>query len=192
MNVAFIRELYRNCSVMSSKPIGQPPKDVCQFLPGGPKNQPDADDIQLEGIAALENSLVFRSFTSDTAFAIGMHIRNRLLATASKPAVVSVSFADPNQLLFHACSKPGTIHENETWITRKRKTVLRWDCSSYLMNRKFGGDEQSFADTYALGAQAGEYAIYGGGVPVRVEGREGVVAVILVSGLAHEDGKFLY
>ncbi|MCJ1419823.1 hypothetical protein MMC32_006179 [Xylographa parallela] len=153
---------------MSSKPIGQPPKD-------------------LEGIAALENSLVFRSFTSDTAFAIGMHIRNRLLATASKPAVVSVSFADPNQLLFHACSKPGTTHENETWITRKRKTVLRWDCSSYLMNRKFGGDEQSFADTYALGAQAGEYAIYGGGVPARVEGREGVVAVILVSGLAHED-----
>jgi len=153
---------------MSSKPIGQPPGD-------------------LEGIAAQESSLILRSFTSDTAFALGMRIRNRLLATASEPAVVNVSFANPDQLLFHACSKTGTSHENDTWVAMKRKTVLRWGCSSYLMHQRFGGNEELFADTYALGSQAGEYAIYGGGVPVRVEGLEGVVAVVVVSGLAHED-----
>ncbi|MCJ1319581.1 hypothetical protein MMC15_004917 [Xylographa vitiligo] len=153
---------------MSSKPIGQPPGD-------------------LEGIATQENSLIFPSFTSDTAFAVGMHIRNRLLATASKPAVINVSFANPSQLLFHACSKSGTSPENDTWVAKKRKTVLRWGCSSYLMHQRFGGNEELFADTYALGSQAGGYAIYGGGVPVRVEGFEGVVAVVVVSGLAHED-----
>ncbi|MCJ1379772.1 hypothetical protein MMC17_002875 [Xylographa soralifera] len=153
---------------MASKPIGQPPSD-------------------LEGIAAQENSLIFRSFTSDTAFAVGMHIRNRLLAIASKPAVINVSFTNPNQLLFHACSRPGTGPDNDNWVAMKRKTVLRWGCSSYLMNKKFGGNEQLFAETYALGPQAEEYAIYGGGVPVRVEGVEGIVAVVVVSGLAHED-----
>lgn len=39
-----------------------------------------------------------------------------------------------------------------------------------------------------LGDRAGQYAIHGGGVPVRVEGVEGVVGVIVVSGLKqHED-----
>ncbi|MCJ1284820.1 hypothetical protein MMC26_004157 [Xylographa opegraphella] len=153
---------------MSSKPIGQPPGDM-------------------EGVAARENALIFRSFTSDTAFVLGMRIRDRLLATAAKPAVVNVSFANPDQLLFHACSKPGTNHENDTWVARKRRTVLRWNCSSYLMHKKFEGNEQLFADTYALGPQAGEYAIHGGGVPVRVEGSEAIVAVVVVSGLAQED-----
>jgi uncharacterized protein (UPF0303 family) len=56
------------------------------------------------------------------------------------------------------------------------------------MHNKMEGDEARFATKYALGDSAGEYAIHGGGVPVRVTGVEGVVAVIVVSGLAqHED-----
>lgn len=38
-----------------------------------------------------------------------------------------------------------------------------------------------------LGERAGEYAIHGGAVPVRVEGVEGVVAVVVVSGLRQEE-----
>ena len=56
------------------------------------------------------------------------------------------------------------------------------------MHCKFGGDEAAFRDKYALGASAGEYAIHGGGIPIRVQGVEGVVAVVVVSGLKqHED-----
>ena len=55
------------------------------------------------------------------------------------------------------------------------------------MNVKFGGDEHTFATKFALGVHAGEYAIHGGGVPVRVEGVEGVVAVVVVSGLKQEE-----
>jgi uncharacterized protein (UPF0303 family) len=52
---------------------------------------------------------------------------------------------------------------------------------------KMHGDEKAFADKYMLGQTAGEYAIHGGGVPVRVKGAEGVVDGIVVSGLKQEE-----
>lgn len=52
--------------------------------------------------------------------------------------------------------------------------------------------EAGFVRKFALasgsgGAVADEYAIHGGGYPVRVRGVEGVVAVVVVSGLKQED-----
>lgn len=55
------------------------------------------------------------------------------------------------------------------------------------MSCKFGGDEGEFSRKYGLGNSAGEYAIHGGGVPIRVTGVEGVVAVVVVSGLKQEE-----
>ena len=54
------------------------------------------------------------------------------------------------------------------------------------MHNKFKGNELEFAGKYALATRAGEYAIHGGGFPVRVQGVEGIVAVIVVSGLKQE------
>lgn len=74
-------------------------------------------------------------------------------------------------------------------MRRKRATVLRFGVSSWLMGRKYAGDEAAFAAKFGLGPeQAGEYAIHGGAVPIRVKGVDGVVAVVVVSGLKqHED-----
>jgi uncharacterized protein (UPF0303 family) len=52
--------------------------------------------------------------------------------------------------------------------------------------------EAAFVKKYSLvsssgGAVADEYAIHGGGYPVRVRGVDGVVAVVVVSGLKQED-----
>lgn len=56
------------------------------------------------------------------------------------------------------------------------------------MHHKMGGSEQAFQEKYMLGERAGEYAIHGGGVPIRVKDVESVVGVIVVSGLKqHED-----
>jgi len=55
------------------------------------------------------------------------------------------------------------------------------------MHCKFSGDEVAFAAKYGLGPDAGSYAIHGGGVPIRVVGVEGVVAVVVVSGLKQEE-----
>lgn len=54
------------------------------------------------------------------------------------------------------------------------------------MHNKYSGDETAFAAKFSLGAKAGDYAIHGGGWPVRVRGVEGIVAVVVVSGLKQE------
>ena len=55
------------------------------------------------------------------------------------------------------------------------------------MHCMFEGDEIAFREKYGLGNGAGNYAIHGGGVPIRVTGVEGVVAVVVVSGLKQDE-----
>ncbi|KAK8194433.1 hypothetical protein M8818_007625 [Zalaria obscura] len=140
----------------------------------------------LKAIQAIDSSLTFPTFTADTAWAIGTLLRARLLAFTN-PTVVSISLANSNQLLFYTTTKSGTTPDNDAWVSRKRNTVLRFGNSTWFMHNKFAGDEVAFAAKYGLGQRAGEYAIHGGGFPVRVKGVEGVVAVIVVSGLKQEE-----
>ncbi|KAI9056036.1 hypothetical protein LZ554_000968 [Drepanopeziza brunnea f. sp. 'monogermtubi'] len=150
------------------RPIAAPPRD-------------------LESIAYIDKSLVFEHFTTNDAWELGSALRNRLLPIPT-PVVINIALANQNQVLFHTCTHPGVMPDNDNWVTRKRKTVLRWGCSTWYMHCKFEGDEFAFRDRYGLGNSAGEYAIHGGGVPIRVTGVEGVVAVVVVSGLKqHED-----
>ncbi|KAF7954683.1 hypothetical protein EAE96_005802 [Botrytis aclada] len=145
------------------RPIAHPPKD-------------------LESIARIDSSLIFEHFTTNDAWVLGSALRERLLPHPT-PVVISISLSNANQVLFHCCTHSGTMPDNDSWVSRKRKTVLRWGVSTWYMWCKFEGDESAFARKYGLGNEAGEYAIHGGGVPIRVTGVEGVVACVVVSGL---------
>ena len=90
-------------------------------------------------------------------------------------------------MLFYTVTQSGTVPDNERWVARKRNTVLRWGNSSWHLGCKFQRDERAFAERYGLGNSAGEYAIHGGGVPIRVNHVEGVVAVCVVSGLKQDE-----
>lgn len=84
-------------------------------------------------------------------------------------------------------------------MRRKRNAVLRWGMSTWLLRRKMlsattDADqvEAAFVKKYALpssngGSVADDYAIHGGGFPIRVRGVDGLVGVIVVSGLKQED-----
>ncbi|RDL41028.1 uncharacterized protein BP5553_01007 [Venustampulla echinocandica] len=141
----------------------------------------------LETISRTDASIIFKRFTVDDAWKLGCALRNRLVSIPT-PVVINISLANQNQPLFHACTNSGVMPDNDVWVARKRKTVLRWGVSTWYMHCKFKGDETLFREKYGLGNSAGEYAIHGGGVPIRVENVEGVVAVVVVSGLKqHED-----
>ncbi len=152
------------------------------FLPALKTHKP-----QLSTIEAAEAELVFPHFTADDAWTLGLAIRENLRRTSEKPVVIDITLANNNQVLFHTATRSGTQPDNDIWVARKRKTVLRWGVSSYYMHEKMMGNEGKFRDKYALGDRAGEYAIHGGGVPVKVKGVEGVVAVVVVSGLTQEE-----
>ncbi|USW50330.1 Putative hem degrading protein HbpS [Septoria linicola] len=140
---------------------------------------------ELEEIAATDKSLSFPTFTSHTAWVLGSLLRTRLLAFA-KPTVIDISLAHGTHCLFHAVTHSGTAPDNDSWVARKRNTVLRFGNSTWYMHNKFAGDEAAFNAKFALGTTAKDYAIHGGGFPVRVQGVEGIVAVIVVSGLKQE------
>ncbi|KAL1296720.1 hypothetical protein AAFC00_000191 [Neodothiora populina] len=136
-------------------------------------------------ITAQDTSLVFPSFDASTAWTLGSLLRHKLLSFPSATCI-SITLANGTPLFFNA-TKPGTTPDNASWVARKQATVLRFGCSTWFMSRKFEGDEGAFAAKYGLaGEKAGGYAIHGGGWPVRVKGVEGVVAVVVVSGLKQD------
>jgi len=140
---------------------------------------------ELDQIESIDNALAFPGFTPQIAWNLGSALRTKLLAF-SKPCVIDISLAHGNHCLFHATTHSGTTPDNDTWVSRKRNTVLRYSCSTWYMHNKFSGDEPAFAAKYSLSNNAGTYAIHGGGWPLRVRGVEGIVAVVVVSGLRQE------
>lgn len=90
--------------------------------------------------------------------------------------------------LFEAATGPGPTPNDAAWVARKRAAALRFGSSSWRLGRKFAGSQEWFAAE--LGPEtAASLGNRGGAVPIRVAGVEGVVAVVVVSGLVmqHED-----
>lgn len=115
----------------------------------------------LEEIELQDNSLSFPAFTSQTAWALGSLLRTKLLAF-DKPTVIDISLAQGNHCLFHCTTHSGTTPDNDSWVARKRNTVLRWGCSTWQMHNKYG-NEELFARKFGLREDASYYAIHGGG-----------------------------
>ncbi|KAI1815079.1 hypothetical protein GGS20DRAFT_584891 [Poronia punctata] len=136
------------------------------------------------------DSFTFASFTANEAWELGHLLYARLLKVpGSKPTVISITSAQNDHVLFQAVVGSGTQPDNDIWVARKRKTVLRFGTSTWYQHCKYNGDESAFRKKFGMSEEmASAYAIHGGGVPIRVSGVEGIVAVVVVSGLAqHED-----
>ncbi|KAI1470476.1 uncharacterized protein F4812DRAFT_267494 [Daldinia caldariorum] len=142
-----------------------------------------------EEVKATCDSFVLESFTAEDAWELGHLLYARLLPFSSqKPTLISISLAS-GQVLFQAAVGSGTAPDNEIWVQRKRNTVLRFGASTWFQHCKYAADEEAFRLKFGMSPeQAEKYAIHGGGVPIRVKGVEGVVGVVVVSGLKqHED-----
>jgi len=147
---------------------------------------------EFHDILAAETALVLPSFTLTDAQAIGELIRDRL-ATYSQPTIVDVSLSTGPQSLFRSAvnataALPSVIPDNDEWIRRKQNSVIRFAASSYALHYKFGrGDLALFkAKLFLSDERAGAYALHGGGFPIRVANVEGIVGIVTVSGLKHD------
>ncbi|KAG8217998.1 hypothetical protein J3R82DRAFT_6188 [Butyriboletus roseoflavus] len=148
--------------------------------------------LTVESLKAQEEACVLPAFDSNVAWELGNIIRTNCQQKGVRPAVVYIAHANSSQLLFFATSGPGTLPDNMHWVKRKEAVVLRWGTSSLCMRVrmeqpfKHVNVQESLKDKFEM-ADPSVYACHGGGFPVRVKNVEGVVGVIVVSGLKQED-----
>ncbi len=139
----------------------------------------------LDELAAQESRLVFDSFDDETAWALGVALREAAVA-ASLPLAISIR--RNGQRLFHA-ALPGASADNDGWLERKSAVVDRYGRSSLRVGEQFRVGGGSFEASSRL--DPSDYAAHGGAFPVLVRGT-GCVGTIAVSGLPQlEDHEFV-
>ena len=135
---------------------------------------------KLEEVKKQEEELIFKSFSNEDAWHIGMFI----IESAKKiNKSVAVNIVKNRQTVFHY-GMDGTSPDQDEWIKKKSNVVLRHHHSSYYMMLYNQLKDRSYFDFYS--ASPFEYAVHGGAFPIITEG-SGVIGVITVSGLTQEE-----
>ena len=126
-----------------------------------------------------EELLQFDHFSNDTAYDLGSF----MVSYAKKHNItIAVSIRLNNGcILFQHCPD-GTNLLNQKWMERKFNSVKLMERSSLLSALTFEQDHDTLED-HAL--PANDYALCGGGFPIRIKGNSTVVGVILASNLYH-------
>jgi len=130
----------------------------------------------LDELAEQESRLVFDHFDEDTAWALGVALREAALAAALP---VAISIRRNGQRLFHA-ALAGSSADNDDWLGRKSAVVDRYGRSSLRVGEQFRVDGGSFDADARL--HPSDYAAHGGAFPILVRGT-GCVGTVAVSGL---------
>ncbi|WP_213805282.1 heme-degrading domain-containing protein [Granulicella sp. dw_53] len=142
---------------------------------------PIPDDLTT--LALQEKELHFPQFDHDTAWALGLILRE--LAVARKLSIVIDirRFGQPFQPLFYT-ALPGTTPDNSRWVLRKSNTVARFHRSSYAVGLYLKHTNTTIAEKHSLPDE--DYAAHGGSFPLHVAGA-GVLGAVTVSGLPQRE-----
>ncbi|MBB5702689.1 uncharacterized protein (UPF0303 family) [Ochrobactrum daejeonense] len=141
-----------------------------------------SDDIKqmIDQIVRQEQALIFPSFDENEAFALGHRIRD--IAVNEKLGIaIEISLWD--RQLFYATTA-GSTGDNQEWLRRKFNVVRRFHASTYRLVLEQNREDRMFAPHKALNVE--DYALAGGGFPIRVSGA-GVIGAVIVSGLPQRE-----
>ncbi|MFG1653035.1 heme-degrading domain-containing protein [Micromonospora sp. NPDC049275] len=136
---------------------------------------PTLDELQSE-----ENALELAGLTETDAYELGVRA---VTAAAERRLPISVGVWRTGRQLFH-CGLPGSTADNDGWLRRKGRVVMRFEHSSLYMARLCQDKQTTLTEKFGL--PAARYAAAGGAVPLRVRGT-GVVGWMGVSGLPQLD-----
>jgi len=140
----------------------------------------DPTGLTLDELAAQEAELRFDRFDYDDAWRLG----SMLVETARARALpIAIDISRGGQQLFHA-ALPGSTPDNDAWIQRKIRSVLRFGRSSMYLSLQRSLDGRSLAEVSFVDPR--EFAAAGGCFPVHVKGA-GIVGTVTVSGLPQVD-----
>ncbi len=130
----------------------------------------------LDELEAQESRLVFDRFDEQTAWDVGVALRDAGLA-AGLP--IAISIRRNGQELFHA-ALPGASADNDGWLARKSAVVDRYGRSSLRVGEEFRVHGESFDVDSRL--DVADFAAHGGAFPILIRGT-GCVGTVAVSGL---------
>lgn len=136
------------------------------------------DDI--ERIKLQERDLVFPRFDEHVAFSLGMRVRERGL---SDGLGIVCDIRTWDRPLFYMALPP-TTGDNQHWVRRKFNLVQRVSRSSYRVVLENTSGVDHFLPRRGL--DNAEYALAGGGFPIRVA-NAGMIGCLTVSGLHERD-----
>ena len=134
---------------------------------------------EIEILKKQEEILQFDKFNHDEAYKLGTF----MIEYAKKHNVtIAVSIRLANGFVVFQYGPEGTGLMNQRWMKRKFNTVWNWGqsslCSAYMLEDL--GEDLTF---HTLDAK--DFALCGGGFPIRVKGCTGVVGAVLSSNLYH-------
>jgi uncharacterized protein (UPF0303 family) len=140
----------------------------------------DPTGVTLDQLAAEEAELRFDRFDYDDAWRLG----SMLVETARARALpIAIDITRGGQQLFHA-ALPGSTPDNDAWIQRKIRSVLRFGRSSMHLSLQRSLDGRSLAEVSFVDQR--DFAAAGGCFPVHVKGC-GIIGTVTVSGLPQVD-----
>ena len=130
----------------------------------------------VEELLEQESRLTLTSFTHDDAWRLGSALVEE---SRRRGAAVTIDITRNGQQLFHA-ALPGTAADNDQWLIRKSRVVMRFGHSSLYVGQLCRDRGQTITEMFGLDQAL--YAAHGGGFPLHVTGA-GVIGVVGVSGL---------
>jgi uncharacterized protein (UPF0303 family) len=137
----------------------------------------------LAAIARQEADLRLPHFDHNTAWRLGLSLRE-LAVSRNQSIVIDIRrFGQPHQPLFYT-ALAGTTPDNPRWVQRKSNVVARFHRSSYAIGLTLAQDNRTFAERYSL--PDADYAAHGGSFPLHVDGA-GIIGSITVSGLPQRE-----
>jgi uncharacterized protein (UPF0303 family) len=129
----------------------------------------------LEGMAVQEQRLRFTHFDNTTAWALGTRLRSRCEGVGV-PMTIEIRLARETIFFF---AMAGTNPSNADWARRKRNTVELLHISSYAVGRSL--ELEGISLEQRMGCSVRDYAVHGGGFPIRLSDAS-CVGVVTVSG----------
>jgi uncharacterized protein (UPF0303 family) len=139
------------------------------------------EDLAL--IARQEAELHLPHFDYDTAWRLGLSLRDLAISRKQGIVVDIRRFGQPHQQLFYT-ALAGTTPDSARWVQRKTNVVARFHRSSYAIGLTLEQSNRAFGERYGL--PEADYAPHGGGFPIHVTGA-GIIGSITVSGLPQRD-----
>ena len=137
----------------------------------------------LATIARQEAELHFPSFDYDTAWRLGLSLRDLAIARKQSIVIDIRRFGQPHQPLFYT-ALAGTTPDNQRWVQRKINVVARFHRSSYAIGLTLEQNNRIFSERYGL--PDADYAAHGGSFPIHVAGA-GIIGSVTISGLPQRD-----